>query len=160
MKFRTGIGRTVMTFAGVLAICGPVAAAGSPKDQSTVQKERPEAIFGTIDRIHAGEYSVKGDHGKDISFRVTKDTNVICTSGKGTQLSTSREAVKDIPPTVPQEQSTQGKANEDLEKGSEFVAQSKEGCTFKAGDFVKIVASDMGTAEMIQKLARDKADSQ
>lgn len=157
MKYRTGIGSAVMTFAGLLAICGP-AAAGSAKDQATGQQERPEAIFGTIDRIHAGEYSVKGDHGKDISFRITKDTNVIYTSGKGTQLST--RAVKDIPPNLPQGQRTQGKSNEDLERGSEFVAQSKEGCTFKAGDFVKIVASDMGTAEMIQKLARDKADSQ
>jgi hypothetical protein len=149
-----------MAFAGLLMICGPAAgASGSAHEQSSDQQGHPEAIFGTIDRIHAGEYSVKGDHGKDISFRITKDTNVICTSGKGTQLSTSREAVKDIPSNVPQQQGAQEKAA-DLERGSEFVAQSKEGCTFKAGDFVKIVASDMGTAEMIQKLARDKADSQ
>ncbi|MCC2641402.1 MAG: exported protein of unknown function [Nitrospira sp.] len=159
MTFRTGKGSTFMAFAGLLMICGTAAAAsGSAHEQSSDQQGHPKAIFGTIDRIHGEEYSIKGDRGQDVSLRVTKDTNVVCASGKGAHMSTSRDAVKDTD-NVAKQQGSQGKAA-DLEKGSEFVAQSKESCTFKAGDFVKIVGSDMGTAEMIQKLARDKAESQ
>jgi hypothetical protein len=57
----------------VLLACGVVAAA----------EGHHEPIFGTIDRIQAGEYSIKGDHGMNISVRITDATQVMCTTGKG-----------------------------------------------------------------------------
>lgn len=120
----------------------------------------PEPIFGTIDGIHAGEYSIKGDHGKNINVRITKDTNVVCTTGKGSDFSSSREAVKEIPASAPDSPVAKGQAAGSPGKGLEFISKSREGCTFQTGDYVKVVASDTGAAQTIQKLARDKADSQ
>lgn len=131
--------------AGLAMACGPVFAAENPR----------EPIFGTIDHIQDEQFSISGDHGKQVDLRRTADTKVVCTSGGGSQLSTSREAVKDIPPNLPQGQSAPG-----LEQGSEFISQSKEGCTFQVGDYVKVIRSDAGTMQVIQKLARDRADSQ
>ena len=155
---------------------------------------------GELTKIEGDRYTLHGDEGKDITVRVTKDTNVICIAGKGAQMSTSREAAKEhqeIPPTQHMQQqaqrgqtsdavvmpkgtqqeegalskdpskmkdvvgSTDPKANEDVAKGSGFVVGSKEGCTFKVGDHVKIEASDMGTATTIQQLAaQDASDMQ
>lgn len=216
---QTGMMKTaVITFAGLLAVCGPaLAAGGTAKGETTDEKGQqgmglgsggasniimggPETITGKISRIHGEEYSIKGDRGQDVSLRVTKDTNVICIAGKGAQMSTSREAAKEhqeIPPTQHMQQqaqrgqtsdavvmpkgtqqeegalskdpskmkdvvgSTDPKANEDVAKGSGFVVGSKEGCTFKVGDHVKIEASDMGTATTIQQLAaQDSSDMQ
>ncbi len=42
-----------MTFTGVLLAYGVATAEG-----------HPEPIFQTIDRVQAGEYSIKGDHGR------------------------------------------------------------------------------------------------
>lgn len=134
----------LMIFAGALLACGLAAAEG-----------HHEPIFGTIDRIQAGEYSIKGDHGKNMSVRITEDTNVICTTGKDSDFSSSREAVKQIPPTT-----ESGQPADNPGKGLEFISKSKEGCTFQTGDYVKIVGVEAGKAQTIQKLARDKADSQ
>ncbi|MCC2643663.1 MAG: exported protein of unknown function [Nitrospira sp.] len=119
-----------ITFAGLLALCGPaMAAGGTAKGETTDEKGQqgvglssggssniimggPETIIGKISRIQGEEYSIKGNRGQDVSLRVTKDTNVICAGGKGTQMSTSREGAKEhqeIPPTPHmQEQAKQG----------------------------------------------------
>ncbi len=154
MTQRTGFDSAGIIVAGLVAIGIPWTAEASNKDQATNQAGQDKAIFGTIDRIHADEYFIKGDHGKEINLRVTKDTNVICTSGTGADLSSSREAVKDLP-------SSASKSPADNPgQGLEFIAKGKEGCTFQTGDYVKVVASDGGAAELIQKLSRHKADSQ
>jgi hypothetical protein len=49
--------------------------------------------------------------------------------------------------------STDSKANEDVARGSGFVVGGKD-CTFKAGDQVRIEASDMGTATTISQLSQ------
>lgn len=136
MRYRTGIGSAVMAFAVLLAISGPAAAAdGTAKGEATDEKGQqgvglssggsniimggPEAIVGKISGIHGEQYTIKGDRGQDISLRVTKDTNVVCAGGKGAQLSTSREGVKErkeIPPTPHmQEQAKQGQSSGSVE---------------------------------------------
>jgi len=124
----------VLTFAGLLAMCGPaMAAGGTAKGEASDEKGQqgvglssgssssniimggPETIIGKISRIQGDEYSIEGDRGQDISLRVTKDTNVVCAGGKGAQMSTSREASKEhqeIPPTPHmQEKAKQGHAS-------------------------------------------------
>ena len=49
--------------------------------------------------------------------------------------------------------STDPKANEDVAKGSGFVVGGKD-CSFKAGDQVRVEASDMGTATTITQLSQ------
>jgi hypothetical protein len=49
--------------------------------------------------------------------------------------------------------STDSKANEDVAKGSGFVVGGKD-CGFKAGDQVRVEASDMGTATTITQLSQ------
>ncbi len=50
--------------------------------------------------------------------------------------------------------STDPKANEDVAKGSGFAIESKEGCTFKVGDQVKVEASDTDTATTIHQVSQ------
>jgi len=49
--------------------------------------------------------------------------------------------------------STDEKANQDIARGSGFVVGGSSGCQFKAGDFVRVEASDMGTATTIKGLS-------
>jgi hypothetical protein len=63
--------------------------------------------------------------------------------------------VKEIPPGTSGGQPADSPGN-----GLEFISKSKEGCTFQTGDYVKIVGAEAGEAQTIQKLARDKPDSQ
>jgi hypothetical protein len=139
-----------MAFAGFLAISGSAAAAdGTAKGEATDEKGQqgvglssggsniimggPEAIVGEISGIHGEQYTIKGDRGQDISLRITKDTNVVCAGGKGAQLSTSREGVKErkeIPPTPHmQERAKQGQSSGSVEmpKGT----QKEEGALTK-----------------------------
>ena len=60
----------------------------------------PEIIIGKIASIKGEEYMLEGNHGQFIRLRVTKDTNMICTEGQGTKMSTGREGShekKEIP---------------------------------------------------------------
>lgn len=72
-------------------------------------------IAGQITKIEGERFTVHGDLGQELTLRVTKDTNVICAGGKGSQLSTGREAAKEhqeIPPTPHMEQQAkQGKGS-------------------------------------------------
>ncbi len=137
MRYTKAMGTAAITFAGLLAICGPaIAADGTTKGETTDEKGQQgiglssggtsfnvimggsETIIGKISRIHGEEYSIKGNRGQDISLRVTKDTNVVCAGGKGAQLSTSREGLKErseIPPTpYMQEQAKHGQASDSV----------------------------------------------
>ncbi|MBA3753588.1 MAG: hypothetical protein H0X01_05510 [Nitrospira sp.] len=76
--------------------------------------EGESQIAGTISKIEGDRYTVHGDSGKDVTLRVTKDTNVVCAGGKGNQTSTGRETGKEhqeIPP-IPhmEQQAKQGKS--------------------------------------------------
>ena len=56
---------------------------------------------GELTKIEGDRYTLHGDQGKDITVRVTKDTNMICAGGKGS-MSTGQESAKEhqeIPPT-------------------------------------------------------------
>jgi hypothetical protein len=51
--------------------------------------------------------------------------------------------------------STDEKANRDIARGSGFVVGGSSGCEFKAGDKVRVEASDMGTVTTIKGLSSD-----
>lgn len=56
-------------------------------------------VSGKIIKIEGDRFTVHSDIGQDVTLRVTKDTNVICSAGKG--MATGREAAKEhqeIPP--------------------------------------------------------------
>ena len=77
--------------------------------------EGPPQIFGKVTKIEGDQFTIHGDTGQDVTLRVTKNTNVICADGKGSQMSTGREAGKEhqeIPPTPHMEkQAKEGKAS-------------------------------------------------
>lgn len=52
--------------------------------------------------------------------------------------------------------STDEKANQDVARGSGFVVGGSSGCQFKAGDHVRIEASDMGTATTVKGLSGEE----
>jgi hypothetical protein len=52
--------------------------------------------------------------------------------------------------------STDQQANQDVARGSGFVVGGSSGCEFKAGDHVRIEASDMGTATTIKGLSGEE----
>ena len=169
---------------------------GSESHSSSVIMGGPDIVVGEITKIQGEQFSIKGDRGKEISLRVTKDTNKVCGEGQGTRFSTGQEGAKEdqeIPPTpfmekeagksgkvLSEQEMTQQldegstqkkvgalskdpselmdvvgttdiKAKEDVAKGSAFVVGGRD-CKFKAGDQVRIEASDMGTATTIKQL--------
>ncbi len=75
--------------------------------------EGESQLEGELAKIEGDRYTVHGVQGKDVTVRVTKDTNVICASGKGSRMSTGQESGKEhheIPPTPHMEkQAKQGK---------------------------------------------------
>ena len=75
--------------------------------------EGESQLAGELTKIDGDRYTVHGDLGKDVTVRVTKDTNIICASGKGTRMSTGQESGKEqqeIPPTPHMDkQAKQGK---------------------------------------------------
>jgi hypothetical protein len=53
--------------------------------------------------------------------------------------------------------STDEEANKDIARGSGFVVGGSSGCEFKAGDMVRVEASDMGTVTTIKGLSKDES---
>jgi hypothetical protein len=93
---------------GIVALLG----LGIPSLLYAVEGE--SQIAGKIAKIEGDRYTVHGDQGKDVTLRVTKDTNIICASGKGSGMSTGQESGKEhqeIPPTPHMEkQAKEGKS--------------------------------------------------
>jgi hypothetical protein len=52
--------------------------------------------------------------------------------------------------------STDPKANQDVARGSGFIVGGSSGCQFKAGDHVRVEASDMGTATTVKALSGEE----
>lgn len=77
--------------------------------------EGPPQIFGKVAKIEGDQFTIHRDTGQDVTLRVTKNTNVICAGGKGSQMSTGRETAKEhqeIPPTPHMEkQAKEGKTS-------------------------------------------------
>lgn len=75
-------------------------------EASNVIKGGPEIIEGQITRIQGEHFFISGQHGQNITLRVTKDTNKVCAQAEGTRLSTGQEGVnehQEIAPTVSME---------------------------------------------------------
>jgi hypothetical protein len=67
----------------------------------------PDIVIGKISKIQGDQYSVQGDRGQEISLRVTKDTNLVCSEGQGAKFSTGQQGAKEhqeIAPTQFMEQ--------------------------------------------------------
>ena len=75
--------------------------------------EGASQFSGELTKIDGDRYTLHADQGKDVTVRITKDTNIICASGKGSGMSTGQESGKEhqeIPPTPHMEkQAKQGK---------------------------------------------------
>lgn len=75
-------------------------------ESSDVIRGGPEIIEGKITRIEGEHFSICGEVGQNITLRVTKDTNKVCTKAEGTRFSTGQEGAKEhdeIAPTITQE---------------------------------------------------------
>ena len=55
----------------------------------------PEVIEGFITNIAGEQYTVHGDRGQDVTLRVTKDTNQVCTGGASSKVTTGIENDKE-----------------------------------------------------------------
>ncbi|MBX3124502.1 MAG: hypothetical protein KF854_15540 [Nitrospira sp.] len=97
--------------AGLFAISAGIGSAALPASVLAVEGE--SQLSGQLTKIDGDRYTVQGEHGKNVTLRVTKDTNIICARGKSSQMSTGQQSVKEqqeIPPTPFMEQQTkQGK---------------------------------------------------
>ena len=75
--------------------------------------EGASQFTGELTKIEGDRYTLHADQGNDVTVRVTKDTNIICASGKGSGMSTGQESKKEhheIPPTPHMEkQAKEGK---------------------------------------------------
>lgn len=99
----------------IMAGCFTVSAAlgGMALPASVVAVEGESQIFGQLTKIDGDRYTIQGEHGKNVTLRVTKDTNIVCAGGKGSQMSTGQENAKEhqeIAPTPHMDkQAKQGK---------------------------------------------------
>lgn len=57
--------------------------------------EGASQFSGELTKIEGDRYTVHAEQGKDVTVRVTKDTNIICASGKGRGMSTGQESGKE-----------------------------------------------------------------
>jgi hypothetical protein len=116
-----------------ISLVAVASVAGLSLPPSLFAVEGESQLAGHITKIDGDRYTVHGDLGKEVTLRVTKDTNMICAGGKGSQMSTGRESAKEhqeIPPTPHMEkQAKQGKGSGGvvMPQGS----QSEEGALSK-----------------------------
>jgi hypothetical protein len=80
---------------------------GLESGTSNVIMGGPDIVIGKISKIQGDQYSIQGDRGQEVSLRVTKDTNLVCSEGQGAKFSTGQQSGKEqqeIPPTEFMEQ--------------------------------------------------------
>jgi hypothetical protein len=175
-------------------------------DSSSVILGGPEILFGRIDKVEGDSYLIKGNDGQFMKLQLTKDSNVVCTSGSDAKLMTGRQDMQEqteipISPATEEQMnrhdpsrldeqlnllndpnrqqaeyetpapskdpsalkgvvgSTDEAANKDVARGSGFVVGSSD-CHFKAGDMVRIEASDRGTITTIASLPSEQQDNE
>lgn len=103
---------------------------GAGGESSNVIKGGPDIIVGKISGIQGEQYSIEGDRGQQISLRVTKDTNLVCSEGQGSKFTTGQQSGKEheeIPPTQFMEQQA-GKGDRVVSE-QEMMQQLKESGT-------------------------------
>jgi hypothetical protein len=87
----------------------------SGSQSSNVIMGGPDIIMGKISKIEGENYSVQGDRGQEISLRVTKDTNLVCSEGQGSKFSTGQQSGKEHQEIAPtqfmEQQAGKGKRN-------------------------------------------------
>jgi hypothetical protein len=92
-----------------------MAVVGIASPGSIFAMEGTPQVFGKVTKVEGDRFTVHGDAGQDVTLRVTKNTNVICAAGKGSEMSTGRETAKEhqeIPPTPHMEkQAKEGKTS-------------------------------------------------
>jgi hypothetical protein len=64
-------------------------------DSSSVILGGPEILFGRIDKVEGDSYLIKGHDGQFMKLRLTKDSNIVCTSGSDAKLMTGRHDIQE-----------------------------------------------------------------
>jgi hypothetical protein len=106
---------------------------GSTGQSSNVIMGGPDIVVGKITKIQGEQYSIQGDRGQEISLRVTKDTNLVCSEGQGGTFSTGQQSGKEhheIAPTPFMEQQA-GKRGKEAISEQEMMKQLHESGTQK-----------------------------
>ncbi|MGC3972809.1 MAG: hypothetical protein QM771_00290 [Nitrospira sp.] len=70
--------------AGLFAISAGIAGIALPASVGAVEGE--SQLSGQLMKIDGDRYTVQGEHGKNVTLRVTKDTNIICARSKSNQM--------------------------------------------------------------------------
>jgi hypothetical protein len=60
-------------------------------DSSSVILGGPEILVGRIEKIDGNDFLVQGDNGQFMKVQLTKDTNIVCSTGSETKLTTGRQ---------------------------------------------------------------------
>ena len=60
-------------------------------DSSSVILGGPEILFGRIEKVEDNHFTVQGNDGQFMKLQLTKDTNMVCTSGSEAKLMTGRQ---------------------------------------------------------------------
>ena len=147
--------QTLFTLAlGSLLLCSPLsvqAADGTAKGEASDQKGQqghgldaqrqssnvimggPEVIEGRITNIAGEQYTVHGDQGQDVTLRVTKDTNQVCTGGGSSKVTTGIESDKEHQEIAPtpfmKEQAGKGGPPPTEKQMMDQVRQDRQGQT-------------------------------
>jgi hypothetical protein len=93
----------------------------------------PEVIEGRITNIVGEQYTVHGDQGQDVTLRVTKDTNQVCTGGGSSKVTTGIESDKEHQEIAPtpfmKEQAGKGGPPPTEKQMMDQVRQDRQGQT-------------------------------
>jgi hypothetical protein len=76
-------------------------------DSSSVILGGPEILFGRIEKVEDNHFTVQGNEGQFMKLQLTKDTNMVCTSGSEARLMTGRQDLPEqaeIPISPPTEE--------------------------------------------------------
>jgi hypothetical protein len=166
----------MLVFGGVL-LCGPVgaqAADGTAKGETSDQKGQqghgldpqggssnvimggPEVIEGHITNIAGEQYTVHGDQGQDVTLRVTKDTNQVCTGGGSSKVTTGIESDKEHQEIAPtpfmKEQAGKGGPPPTEKQMMDQVRQDRQGQT---GEITKDPSKHTGVVGSTDKRANE-----
>jgi len=64
-------------------------------DSSNVILGGPEIVLGRIEKIEGDNFVLHGDRGQSLGLRLTKDTNIVCSSGSEAKLMTGRQDMQE-----------------------------------------------------------------
>lgn len=64
-------------------------------DSSNVILGGPEIVLGRIEKVEGDEFLVHGDRGQFMKLQLSKDTNIVCSSGSQAKLMTGQQGMQE-----------------------------------------------------------------